>query len=234
MIQASSPLCSHGTSCPCCVCRRLWLALWVRFSHSLPAVYCTACPIALQPPLNKHGAAPRRLNYAGEHPYPSLPRQRCRAVLYSHRAGFAASLQGEPRRGWRLRDDQRSGVVCAHAWRAPQVAHLEADSTSADSRISAVGSTLVAFGETTMSNPRLNPKQRRPVSSGSTAVERAAAEDRSANTLKGYLRKKSSKGTWQRRWFEASAHYLTYYKVHVKLYPRMRFAGLVALTAVCR
>ena len=60
MIQASSPLCSHGTSCPCCVCRRLWLALWVRFSHTLPAVYCTACPIASQPPLNKHGAAPRR------------------------------------------------------------------------------------------------------------------------------------------------------------------------------
>ena len=51
------------------------------------------------------------------------------------------------------------------------------------------------------------------------AVVLAAREDRSMNTIKGYLRKKSSKGRWQRRWFEASAHYLTYYKVrHRGLY----------------
>ena len=29
----------------------------------------------------------------------------------------------------------------------------------------------------------------------------------------GYLRKKSSKDKWQKRWFEANDHYLTYYKV---------------------
>jgi len=27
------------------------------------------------------------------------------------------------------------------------------------------------------------------------------------------LRKKSSKDKWQKRWFEANDHYLTYYKV---------------------
>ena len=30
--------------------------------------------------------------------------------------------------------------------------------------------------------------------------------------LKGYLRKKSKTGRWQKRWFEANDHYLTYYK----------------------
>eukprot|EP00947_MAST-08B_sp_MAST-8B-sp1_P001718 g1718.t1 len=30
--------------------------------------------------------------------------------------------------------------------------------------------------------------------------------------LRGYLRKKSSKDKWQKRWFEANDHYLTYYK----------------------
>lgn len=49
----------------------------------------------------------------------------------------------------------------------------------------------------------------------SRAVVLASREDRSKNTLKGYLRKKSSKGAWQKRWFEASNHYLTYYKVGV-------------------
>jgi hypothetical protein len=31
-------------------------------------------------------------------------------------------------------------------------------------------------------------------------------------TLKGYLRKRSRRETWQKRWFEANGQYLTYYK----------------------
>jgi len=58
-----------------------------------------------------------------------------------------------------------------------------------------------------LANKRLREKKL------SSSVRLATAEERARNTLKGYLRKKSSKGTWQRRWFEASAHYLTYYKV---------------------
>lgn len=35
----------------------------------------------------------------------------------------------------------------------------------------------------------------------------------------GYLRKKSRQDRWQRRYFEATTHYLTYYKVSSELPP---------------